>query len=294
MDPSLLQFMIRAKSGRSGGRGRIFSQERGRYVKPMFPKGKVVRLAIDATLRAAAPYQIARRKRAARDPKKAGRKVFVEQPDVRVKRLARKAGGLIIFAVDASGSMALNRMDAAKGAAISLLDTAYKSRDRICLIPFREQRADVLLPPTRSIAMARARLEAMPCGGGTPLAHALHTAVRTGMNAMSTGDVSQCILVLLTDGRGNIPLSVSHGDAVDPDHKPTREEIQEEVMTAARQLGALPSFSVVVLDSEEQFMSGGYAKELATAAGGHYAHLPRLNAGTLATVATAALDAVAK
>ena len=259
IDPELLNFAKKTKSGKGGGRGLVFSNDRGRYIKPMLPRGKVTRLAVDATMRAAAPYQKPRR---TRDDGSSDRKVFIENSDVRVKRMARKAGSLIIFCCDASGSMALNRMNAAKGAAMSLLTEAYQSRDKICIIPFQGDYAEVLLPPTRSIAMARKRLETMPCGGGSPLAHALNVAVRTGLNAQKSGDTGKVVVVCISDGRANVPISFASDEGPeDPNReKPDRKELKEEVLKTATQLRSLNGFSLVVLDTENKFVSTGMAK----------------------------------
>jgi len=298
MDPDLIEFSSRERSGKGGGRGLIFSQDRGRYIKPMLPKGKVVRLAVDATLRASAPYQKARRQRAI-GTKKEGRGVHIEQSDVRIKKMARKAGSLIIFVVDASGSMALNRMNAAKGAAVSLLTEAYQSRDQISLIPFQGEEADVLLPPTKSITMARKRLEQMPCGGGSPLAHAMQSAMLTGINAQKSGDVGKVVVVLISDGRANVPLCVSMGEEFDPeadedskDGKPSRGYLKEEVLACAKRMGSLPGFNLLCIDTENKFISTGLAKEIANTAMGKYHQITKADGNAIASVTNQALNEI--
>merc|ERR1719504_176311 len=123
--------------------------------------------------------------------------------------------------------------------------------------------------------MAKNRLETMPCGGVSPLAHALSVAMRTGINAQKTGDVGKVVIVAITDGRANVPLCVS--------------EDGEELMATAKQLRNIGSMNLVVLDTENKFISTGSAKELAETAGGKYHYIPKADHASISAVAKGAI-----
>ena len=134
--------------------------------------------------------------------------------------------------------------------------------------------------------MAKNRLERMPCGGGSPLAHALNQAATTGLNAQKSGDVGEVLVICISDGRANVPLANADGE-VDPEAPPMdKAELKEEVIQTAKLLGTMSNFKLLMLDTENKFVSTGQAKDIAKAAGGKYHYIPKGDGRTVSNIAS--------
>ena len=248
----------------SGAGERRASKARGRPLgaRPGVPGGGL-RLSLIDTLRAAAPWQRLR---------SGGAGVKIRRADLRVRRFETRAPALTIFAVDASGSAALARLAEAKGAVELLLAEAYVKRAEVALVAFRGIGAELLLPPTRSLARARRSLAELPGGGGTPLAAGLDAARDLAERARNRGRTP--FVVVLTDGRANI---AADGTAV-------RAAAEADATAAARAIG-VAGISGAFVDISARPRPEGAA--LAAAMGARYLPLPRADAATMHAAVTA-------
>jgi len=260
------------KKATTGSRGEALNNKRGRFVRSQPGEMRSGKVALIPTLISAAPWQESRR----RDSKLAGRSktaLLITKDDVKIKRFRDKSGTLFIFMVDASGSMALNRMRQAKGAVASLLQNAYVHRDQVALISFRGKQAQVLLPPSQSVDRAKRELDVLPTGGGTPLASALYLGWETAKQARTKG-VTQVMFVLITDGRGNISLQSTFDPTAE---KATKEELEKEVEALSLSIQA-DGVAAIVIDTQMNYLSRGEAPKLAQKLGGRYFYLPNAKA----------------
>jgi magnesium chelatase subunit D len=199
-------------------------------------------------------------------------RVKIMPDDLRFKRFKQRSGALFIFAVDASGSMAVNRMAQAKGAITRLLGEAYLHRDKVALISFRGAQADVLLAPTRSVELARRLVDAMPTGGATPIAAGLIKALELARLARLQG-MRRAVVLLMTDGRANVALRASE---LNRRHTSDTNELKE--------IGAvlkIEGVETVVIDTRSSFVSSGEAGRLAENIGARYLYLPRSDVGAV-------------
>ncbi len=229
------------------------------------------RLDILATLRCAAPWQPLRRKMADTD------RMVITRDDFRVARIKQRNEGTAIFAVDASGSTAFQRLAEAKGAVETILADCYVRRDRVALVSFRSKKAEVFLPPTRSLERAKRALASLAGGGGTPLATGLDETYALAMLVRRAG--GNPIIILLTDGRGNVTRS---GEG-------NRAKATEEALSAARQFAAEGLQSMIIDVSAEQHKS---AKILAENMKAKYLAMPRATASDIALPVSMALKSV--
>lgn len=246
----------RSEGNAASGRRSVVEGTRGREVRDRAPSPGVApaTVAAGATLRAAAARTAT-----------TGGPPTVTGADLRESVREQRAGNLIVLAVDASGSMGVERrMEAVKGAAIGLLLDAYQRRDRVALVTFSGDTAEVALRPTGSVEVARARLTSLPTGGRTPLAAGIECAL--GLATAAAAGPHHPLVVLVTDGRataapgGKDPVAAAH-----------------EAAGAVRRRGV----SAVVVDAEDGPTRLSLAASVADAMGARYLPLPDLSAGSL-------------
>jgi len=228
----------------------LAAQNTGRYLRQRMPTGRKD-IAIDATIRAAAPYQRSR---------SGNNAIKVKSEDIREKERVGKTSAVVLFVVDASGSMGANqRMESAKGAVLSLLMDSYQKRDKIGMVAFKGKDAELILPPCSSVDLALTRLKELPTGGKTPLSAGLSRGLQLLQGEMRKNDEIKPMMVLISDGRANVGMGGKIKDEL------------LEISERSRQLG----INTIVIDTEvveNSFMDMrlGYCRDIAETAGGKY------------------------
>jgi magnesium chelatase subunit D len=250
--PACLEVPGKGRGGPLGRRSRVVGGQGHPVGDRETGEDRAGDLAPAATVRAAAPHQEARGR--------TGGGLVLRREDLRQKVREGREGNLVLFVVDASGSMAARkRMSAVKGAVLSLLTDAYQRRDKVGFVSFGGEGARVLLPPTSSVELAVARLKEMPTGGRTPLAAGLEEAAEVLKRERLRERERRPLLVLLTDGRAT----------AGPDPR--------GAAAALRSLGV----ASVVVDTEDGFVRLGMAGDVAEAMGARCLHLEDLRADSL-------------
>ena len=274
---SALRMSSTRSRGRSQGKAGALqkSSKRGRPAGAV--RGDLLagsRLNVIETLRASAPWQPLRRREAAASGETSRPRILIRKDDFRISRFKQRTETTTIFVVDASGSAALHRLAEAKGAVELLLADCYIRRDQVALIAFRGNAAELLLPPTRSLARAKRSLAGLPGGGGTPLAAGLDAAFALSDSVRRKGQTPT--VIVLTDGRANIARDGGQG----------RPRAEEDAMNAARQLRAAGITAVLVDTSPRPGASG---ETVATEMGARYLPLPHADATTLSKAVLASM-----
>ena len=239
-------------------------RNRGRYLRQRMPRtGKDI--AIDATIRAAAPYQKVRI---------GSNAIIVKSEDIREKERVGKTSAVVLFVVDASGSMgAMQRMEGAKGAVLSMLMDSYQKRDKIGMVAFKGTEAEIILSPSTSVDLALSRLQALPTGGKTPLCAGLSRGLQLLHSELQKDEETKTMMVLISDGRANVGMG---------------GKIRDELMEISQQSRMLGVQTIVidteVVESSFMDMRLGYCREIAENAGGRYYPLSSLSPEALYSI----------
>jgi magnesium chelatase subunit D len=258
-----MQFLHdRMKRGSAGRKVKTLSRDkRGRYVKSI-ERGLANDIAIDATIRAAAPWQKARG---------AKQTLIIRGEDILFKQREKRIGHLTVFVVDGSGSMgAQQRMVAAKGAIQSLLLDSYQKRDKVAMIVFRRDHAELVLPPTSSVQLASHFLQQIPVGGKTPLGAGLQCAYDLLQRMRLKSAETRFLVTLITDGKAN--------------HSMSELSPAEEAKRMTFALKQLPSTEFIVIDTENKssFVRTGNAGAIAVELNAQYFRMDELRAENIA------------
>ena len=239
-------------------------RNRGRYLRQRMPQeGKDI--AIDATIRAAAPYQRVRFGPNA---------IRVLSEDIREKERIGKTSAVVLFVVDASGSMGANqRMESAKGAVLSLLMDSYQKRDKIGMVAFKGKEAELILPPCSSVDLAMSCLRELPTGGKTPLSAGLSRGLQLLQGELRKDEETKLMMVLISDGRANVGMG---------------GKIRDELMEISEMAHNLGIHAIVidteVVESSFMDMRLGYCHEIAEKCKGKYYPISSLSPEALHSI----------
>ncbi|MDH5400018.1 MAG: AAA family ATPase [Cyclobacteriaceae bacterium] len=257
------------KKGRarmSGKHQTALNDQRGRHVRSVPGHPSKGRVDLIATLKSAAIFH-------ATMPGNKNKVIKIRKEDFHIKQFHQRSGLLFIFAVDGSGSMAINHFEAAKGAALSLLEKAYVFRDKVAMVYFRHKEAQLLVKPGSSLSSAAQALSKVRAGGKTPVTHALLKTLDLAKKANANREVPGAVLILFTDGKANQPFHEVEGT-------PPEKIARNELMPLCQQLKDTLT-ACIMFDTRIGKAENPYGRELASWLGAHYLRLRKAGAANV-------------
>jgi magnesium chelatase subunit D len=268
-DSSLTSRAAGSRQRRARTGSRAYNSSGGRYVRATAQRSAGAKVALDATLRLliGAGHQLEAARGNTPQAVSPAQRASLIAESLRFKSLSRKQGTLFIFAIDTSGSMALNRIGMARGAILRLLQQSYVNRDRVAIVSFRGTRSESLLSPSRSMTLARRVLDSLSVGGGTPLSAALACSLGLAEREARQHD-GDLVLLLFTDGGANVPLQT-----VAPMERLARDRViadEIEVLGAKLRSKRVQTF---VVETQGNFASRNKAESLAAMLGARHVRL---------------------